>query len=33
MICPLFEVNNINRDGINLLLKFLFHFENLDNLN
>ncbi|CAD8143974.1 unnamed protein product [Paramecium octaurelia] len=33
MICPLFEVNNINRDGIELLLQFLFHFQNQDHLH
>ncbi|CAD8151748.1 unnamed protein product [Paramecium pentaurelia] len=32
LICPLFEVNNINREGIDSLLQFLFHFKNQDHL-
>lgn len=30
MICPLFEINNITREGIDNLLTFLYHFKNTD---
>lgn len=32
MICPLFEINNLTREGIDNLLTFLYHFKNTDTM-